>query len=286
MHEEAIAFGKTGSLIGVVTSPASSGRLPAAILLNAGIVHRVGPNRLHVRMARALAERGATVLRFDHSGIGDSAPRADALPFGKSSVAEVREAMDWLSARKGCTRFVLIGLCSGTLTAFRTACEDNRVVGAVLLNALLEDPATIGENVVAEVVSRKVARSYLRDKAWDRQSWAKFFRGAASYRRILEVLLARVTGWLAVRPLPAGAAEVARQLARLTDQGRELLFVYSEGTGVLEYFRLTLARPIRRLRRRQIMIQFLSGTDHNFTGLRHQARVVQIASDWFSQLAP
>ena len=58
MTEEAVLFGTTQSLVGILSQPpreeAPRG-LPAVILLNAGIVHRVGPNRLYVRMARELA---------------------------------------------------------------------------------------------------------------------------------------------------------------------------------------------------------------------------------------
>ena len=47
---------------------------PWVVLLNAGIIHRIGPNRLYVQLARRLASRGHAVLRFDLAGIGDSEP--------------------------------------------------------------------------------------------------------------------------------------------------------------------------------------------------------------------
>ena len=90
MREQAVLFGKTRSLAGVVTDPPKSTedrKRPAIVLLNSGLVHKVGPNRLNVKLARMLATMGFPVLRFDLSGIGDSKYREDNLPVEKSAVA-------------------------------------------------------------------------------------------------------------------------------------------------------------------------------------------------------
>ena len=82
MREKAVRFGKTKSLVGVVTEASNgAGRDggPAVIMLNSGILHHVGACRLHVKLARALAPVGYTVMRFDHSGIGDSDARRETL---------------------------------------------------------------------------------------------------------------------------------------------------------------------------------------------------------------
>lgn len=137
-RERAIKFGANGSLVGVITEPApgsdSVGK-PAFVMLNSGILHRVGSCRLSVRLARALSAQGFTSLRFDYSGIGDSDQRRDALPFEQSSVLETREAMDYLAKAKGSQQFVLLGLCSGADMAHETAVIDERVRGLVMLDA-------------------------------------------------------------------------------------------------------------------------------------------------------
>src|SRR5262245_3810682 len=138
MRETAALFGYRCALVGVLTEPAEptpGPRLPAVILLNAGVIHRVGPHRLSVTIARHLAALGCVVLRFDFSGIGDSPVRADHLPFAQSVISEAQEAMHYVRAARGLDRFVLIGLCSGADIAFRTACCDESVVGVALLNA-------------------------------------------------------------------------------------------------------------------------------------------------------
>jgi pimeloyl-ACP methyl ester carboxylesterase len=89
---------------------------------------------MHVRLARALATSGFSSLRFDFSGIGDSGQRRDSLAFEESSVAEVREAMDYMAQSRGTKRFILMGLCSGADMSHLTAVEDGRVRGLVFID--------------------------------------------------------------------------------------------------------------------------------------------------------
>lgn len=133
--ERACVFGSASPLIGVTTDgePATSGR-PAALLLNAGLMHRIGAQRMSVEIARALAPLGISSLRFDVSGIGDSPPRPDHLPFAQSSVLETIEAMDWMDDAGNDAGYLLMGLCSGADQAFQVALADERVRGVVLID--------------------------------------------------------------------------------------------------------------------------------------------------------
>lgn len=138
MRERALKFGSNANLVGIVTQPgqpSESDGLPAVLLLNSGILHRAGASRLYVQIARDLAARGFTCLRFDYSGIGDSEPRRDTLPFHRSAILETQEAMDFLAQARGFDRFILLGLCSGADMGFWTALEDERVVGLAQLDA-------------------------------------------------------------------------------------------------------------------------------------------------------
>src|SRR5207245_9671853 len=152
MREEAVVFGETKSLVGILTDPPmrnGSRPKPAVILLNPGIVHRVAPGRIYVRMARALAAMGFVVLRFDFSGIGDSAVRHDNLPFDKSAVRETQAAMHFLEATRGISRFILLGGCSGARISLQTACCDTRVVGTFLINLQFTEVEGINSNQIS-----------------------------------------------------------------------------------------------------------------------------------------
>ena len=129
MKEKVFDFGENNSLSGVATLPGERGKRSktAVILLNSGLIHRVGPSRLYVKLARLAAEMGFLAFRLDFSGIGDSEVRTDNLPFAKSSVAETQTAMDFLNQKLGVTSFILTGICAGGDVAFETAKCDPRV---------------------------------------------------------------------------------------------------------------------------------------------------------------
>jgi alpha/beta superfamily hydrolase len=127
-RESVLTFGPEGKLVGILTEPTERGADSdvAMVVLNAGIVHRVGPNRLHVRMARTVAREGLTVLRFDLAGIGDSEELGTAESVDEQCLTSIAAALDMLEAR-GISRFVLFGVCSGAEYAFRHAVRDDRV---------------------------------------------------------------------------------------------------------------------------------------------------------------
>jgi len=134
MKERACTFGESGGLYGILTEPEAPSDRPFAILLNAGLVHRVGPFRISVDLARRLAALGFSTLRMDLSGLGDSAPRPGEPDLHQRVVADVRDAMDFLALRCGARRFVVGGICSGAINAHRAAVADPRVAGLIMLD--------------------------------------------------------------------------------------------------------------------------------------------------------
>lgn len=91
-HErKAFTFGSHGGLVGVVCEPDAGPRpdVPAVLLFNVGLNHRVGPGRLNVDLARRLAHSGYATLRFDLSGLGDSEPRDDPRSEGDRAVVDL-----------------------------------------------------------------------------------------------------------------------------------------------------------------------------------------------------
>ena len=137
MIEKVYTFGNN-SLVGVLTESEANAHkngTPAVLLWNAGLLHRVGPNRLYVDLARKLAFLGFVVFRFDLSGKGDSEIQKESLSEQKRTVNDIQEAMNFLLARKRVHEFVLIGLCSGADEAHSVAVVDSRVSGVIFLDA-------------------------------------------------------------------------------------------------------------------------------------------------------
>ena len=134
MKEQAFRFGRAHHMVGVAGVPAASAHAVGVVVLNAGLVHRIGPFRLHVELTRRLNACGYPTLRFDLSTVGDSGASGEPQTREQQVRADVADAMSLLSRQSGCTRVVLIGLCSGAQNAHAVACTDASVAGAIFLD--------------------------------------------------------------------------------------------------------------------------------------------------------
>jgi pimeloyl-ACP methyl ester carboxylesterase len=285
MREHAFMFGEGDGLVGVLTDPPGGPVTPGArrplgaILLNAGVIHRVGPSRLYVHLARELAAAGCVAARFDHSGIGDSPVRRDGSSFEESSLVEAREAMDALQESRGIERFVLIGLCSGAVTAFDTAGVDDRVVGVVMINPQGFDLSPEWNNYV---VNRSDARRYWKQSLFSVTSWRKALTGQVDYKRLVGVLWRQAAGPGSAKAVVSSiVSRVGSDLEKLVRRRVRSLLVCSEGDDGIEYMNVILRQDVRTMAPAVHMsVEILPGADHSLTLLDSQRRVVEVVRAW------
>jgi pimeloyl-ACP methyl ester carboxylesterase len=276
VREQAVLFGKEKSLIGTVTDPPKekcSNHFPAVIFLNSGIVHRVGPNRISVKMA----------LRFDFSGIGDSRPRRDSIPFVKSSISEVQEAMDFLQELRGVQQFILVGACSGARVSFQAACQDPRVVGAFLIN-FNAGPTDESDQAFAELTNRVNAFYYLKSAMFSSESWKRFVTGKANYRRIVRTLVFKANRRFAAREKTPQAIQFAANVRLLTERHVSALFISSEGDPGIDD--LVQAAGLDLKKRGPVRSQVIPKADHTFSSLHDQRQLIEVLDKWASYLVP
>jgi pimeloyl-ACP methyl ester carboxylesterase len=288
MSEHVHLFGESRSLVGIVTDPRSvddataRSELVAAIFLNAGVIHRVGPSRLYVHLARAFAQLGWMAVRFDHSGIGDSPVRPDGRSFEESATLEARAVMDALESTYGIRRFALVGLCSGAVTAFETARIDERVVGVVMINPQgFADIAEWNEFVQ----NRGYARKYWTQSLFSPASWRKALTGRADYRRLARVLWRQATAAASAEHTAPVAERVAAVLNELLRRRVQTLLVCSEGDDGVEYMNVILGQDVRRMPSLPgLTVEILVGADHSFTIRESQRRIVEVVRRWVAGL--
>ena len=134
-----------GPIGAIVTEPRGEPRCSLVLLPGAGDVGRSGINASWARAARAIADRGLTVLRLDYlgtreSGVGFvyymSGGTDDWLALGRRRFREAKltlrrnldEVVEWFGARTG-NGIALAGSCAGGRDAARLASRHRRIVG-------------------------------------------------------------------------------------------------------------------------------------------------------------
>lgn len=272
MREQGVLF-SAQSLVGVLTKADEDGDTsrPIIVFLNAGMVHRVGPNRLHVRLARELAGRGFASLRFDLSGIGDSPARIDGSSLHDAGLRDVRDALDFVAVEHEGSTFVLVGLCSGADLAFRAALADERVVGGVLIDGF-------PYHTFRSRLHRR-ARQY----AWQLKgrNWRKLIGSNSPVWRGLRSSPKAVPSPGALRQRDVPSKEEANVgLHALTDRGVRLLVV---NTPDRDYsYRRHFTDTFPTVRSDRIKLTFFSDADHTFTLRANQDQLIRTITEWIS----
>jgi pimeloyl-ACP methyl ester carboxylesterase len=268
-------FGPYANLVGVLSRPRDANPQPVALLLfNAGVIHRVGPHRLNVKLASHLAGRGFTTFRFDLAGQGDSRAAVTRLPFSEQAVRDLRAAMDYVERTTGIRKFAIFGICSGAVNAFHAALADERVVGIAMFDGFW-------------YVSRwtMLARRWKRFKA---MPWSDFIK---------RVLVLGAPGRPANKTEDAGVFSeegmgnppkdvFARQVTQLVDRGVVVYFMY--GGSVIE--QVSYENQLRDAFAGErfvehVQVQMFDGLDHTVVALEVQKRMHQIIADWLQRVA-
>lgn len=276
VSEQTFLLGQRKSLVGVISQGIASSTTadrPMVLILNAGIIHRVGPSRLGVLLARAFAESGYTALRFDLSGIGDSESRSDNLSPLDSSLADIREALDWLESTRRTRRIVLVGLCSGANHAVLYGSSDSRVVGLVLIDPAI--PKTFGYYL------RHAGPRLLR-----LSSWFNLLKGRCP---LLQNLRNRMVGSpaepLRSRTPDLQSPEVRSFLERAyqssLDHGIHFLTVLTAGREDRHNYREQILDAFPKVRfGDRLRLEYFEDTDHMFTSGTARLRLIRLVIEW------
>lgn len=279
--------GDRHGLFGILAEPqdlAAAGRRAetAILMINVGTNHRVGPNRLYVKMARAWAARGYRALRFDLAGIGDSrtaAGYASTRLYSKASTADVGAAIARLGTL-GVRRFILVGLCSGAYVAFQTALADPRVTGLVLINPRRLDWQE-GETLHSAMQRSYKSSHYYRRALLQPGTWRRLLKGEIDVRGIAGRLaaLTRVHAERATRRLLGRAPAEENVLANmrlLSQRGTDILLIVAESDDGLDYLEYHLGPRGRHMAGQPNFRLFMvAGADHTLSQAGSQQVVIE-----------
>lgn len=301
IKETIYKWGHYSQLVGILAHAGDLSSYPGTcvVFLNAGLLHKVGPNRLYVTLSRQLAESGISCFRFDLSGIGDSG-LSEKKDLGDGLVpGEIRETLDMLSQRAGFSRYILAGICSGAEAAYKAAIDDSRITGLVLIDGIYLPAEGMGGLYAAG--RRRNAGRYYRKHLFDVHRWKKLLSGksalisrqsgrmllrlaATPVRRVMAMIRKKIKGRETVqvgrpvqvrRPVPEG------YWSMLAQRKVNTFLIFCEGGIALDIFELTLRRTLKKLEKAACFrISLVKDVDHTFTPVWAQQFLVRLLTGW------
>ncbi|HET6431951.1 hypothetical protein [Dyella sp.] len=260
-------------LLALVTRPVAAPR-SAVILLNAGAIGQVGPNRLHVVLARRLAAAGYLVMRLDISGIGDSPARPGAeenVVYSTHALDDIGLALAWVR-RIVTGRVAVAGLCAGAYHALRVAIAGHAVETVLAINPLTFHytpgmPLDFAGFRVA-IEAKRYQKSMVSGA-----SWRKVLRGDVDLVRVAKIVLHRARH-AAARPLRDLARrlhwplrdDLGTELAGLAQRGVALRFIFAADDPGQQLLLDEGGAVVRRLAASgHLRTRVIDGADHTFT---------------------
>jgi pimeloyl-ACP methyl ester carboxylesterase len=272
MKEQVCNFGTNGHLLGILTTPDANVRVegaPIALILNAGIVHRIGPFRLNVDIARHLAELGFSTLRMDLSGLGDSGPRTGKLELENRAELDAADAMTFLQRETGVNDFVIVGLCSGAYNAHCVAVKDHRVVGGVFMDGIVF--RTFGY-----FLRHHLARVF-RPRFWRNAIKRRLYRPTFTTSEADGNALAESEFFGG----DLSKDKVVNDLSGLMDRGVQMLFLYTDGyddiCGRSQFKEMYGLRPDEG----QLQVEYYPKSEHTFRLIENRKAACERVSKWF-----
>ena len=273
MIEQVLRFGPNNSLLGILTQP-STGTIrsaPVALLLNAGVVHRVGPFRLHVDVSRSLADQGYTSFRMDLSGLGDSEVRKELPDEEDRAMLDINDALDALEQELDVHEFVPMGLCSGAYNSHQVCVASDRLTGGVFLDGIAYE--TEGHN----------------RRRMQRRMGFRFLRNALKKRIVTDAIPIEETTEIDAAEFftnEKDAHEVAAEIQSMLERRMQLLFIYTGGNKEIssadQFEEMFGLKPNGR----ELQVDYYKAFEHTFRLTQNRQVVVKRISEWFSERFP
>ena len=262
--EEPVQIGPGEGLSAIMARPETlDASRPVFVILNAGLLHRVGPFRLYVQLSRRLAEQGFPALRLDLSGLGYT-PANPGVRGVESALQDADLVFSWLRSTYSLDRPVLLGSCSGADMAHRIAVADDRVRGC----GFLDGYAYHNSLSTLQYYSTRLHRPDL---------WRKWFRSRLGHAEENAPEEEEVF-WQSETPT---LEQFRTDLGGFLSRELSLLYVYSGS--VREYrYESQFFDVCPEARDGRVTVRYYPQADHTYWRERNRVKVLDALCDWAS----
>lgn len=276
--EQALVFAcGREQLLGIAHIPSVTVSDIGVVVVVGGPQYRVGSHRQFTLMARALAQNGFPVLRFDYRGMGDS---DGPTPSFDSVDVDIETAIDaLLSAAPAVKRIVLWGLCdAASACMIYGAKSDVRVGGIIVANPWVRTQS--GE-----------AGAYLKHYYWQRlfqaSFWKKLFGGSLNLGQSVKDLLSKLKQAHDTGERSATVSFIDRMLAGVQRAPLPTLLLMSANdltAKEFEDYSNSHSGWSQWRAQSHIQVVAMDATDHTFSTPGAVTRASAVCATWLSRL--
>ena len=270
---EQIIYCGPNKISGILTSGNENGpSTKIALLLNSGMIHKVGPNRFYVELARRLCLEGVDIFRFDFSGIGDHQNSMLKISFEELSIMELHDVIQHFHS-VGYSKFIIIGMCTGGDVAFKYASQYQGISSVIAINANLF-PRNLIQAYRSQIVM-KLRTRYYKKYLFDLSRWTKLIRGKSQilkFRNILAAIQGLFFRKFSQQNTVQDSANIEQNNQDICNYWISILqnkvkvkLIYAEGSGTLDAYNLISSPVLKKIDHDKLVNQeIIYDSDHVF----------------------
>lgn len=279
--EEALSFNVGQSLLqGIITMP-MSGETPKGtglLIIVGGPQYRVGSHRQFVLLARHLAARGHPTMRFDYTGMGDSAGNLHSFLNVENDISAAIDA--FFRKAPNLKNIVLCGLCDGASAAllFLPTAQPERIAGLCLLNPWVRSEASL---------ARTHVKHYYIDRMKSPEFWIKLMSGkvaGTAVRGLIQNIRLAKTSSSTAANIKLNFQE--RMALALVNFKKPVLLILSGADYTAQEFieySSSDAGWKGALQKQNISRLDIPEADHTFSDAGHRATVENVTAEWLKK---
>jgi alpha/beta superfamily hydrolase len=271
---------------------------PTVLLLNAGSVHRMGPNRNYVYITRELLSLGYKVFRLDFLGLGDSInPNLDKEndPYMPEALDNIQCTIDYLKTNHNTNEIILMGVCSGAYSAFQFALhrEDESVHEILPINPLTfywKEGMSLDYSPADYYFDWNSYQESIRHK----NRWVKLLKDPKRWfvtaKTIINVFYIKVAAFL--KPFAnhikrllgsKNIEDLAWDLKSVVKKNVKVKFIFAETDPGYQLLKEGAGKTVNKLlNQKKIEIEFIPKANHNFSSHLGRTQLLKRLKEHFS----
>jgi len=282
-NETVVTIDSENSLFGILTTPTLSTGTKNQIVLfpNTGAAHHAGPNRIHVDVARILAENEVATLRFDLSNLGESSQNYEIDPpqeFPSTAAIDINTVINYVQNKLNYKNITLCGISAGAHNVYHAVLEsESRYIDSLILinpDTFYWNPEQTKKPI--QNVTSEIDQAYYQQQIFNYKKWLTLLRNPKKLFNIsifiLHFMLKKfktlIIALLRIANIKIQSL-LEKDISKIGNRKIKITLIYSKGDPAYNILMSQASATLKQLKKDNLFSSIqINYADHTFSSIQ------------------